>query len=146
MQSDTSKIRLRKELLDSDGKPVTTVSTGDLLTVCISAENTLTIDSFVLLDLLPGGFVIEDGTLATRQTNTRESSNESKSLIVRHKERHDDRFLVMGGLTAREPFFITYRIRAIATGSFAVPPVRLEDMYNPDLAGTFVPEAAIEVK
>ena len=146
MQSDTSKIHLRKELLDSDGKPVTTVSTGDLLTVRISADNALAIDSFVLLDLLPGGFAIEDGTLATRQNNSTDSENEGKSLIVRHKERHDDRFLLMGALTDREPFYVTYRIRAVAPGSFVVPPVRLEDMYNPDLAGTFVPEETIEVK
>ncbi|MBR4674105.1 MAG: hypothetical protein IKP00_06520 [Victivallales bacterium] len=146
LENDTSKMRLRKELYDSEGKPVTTVSTGDLLTVRIYAENTLAIDSFVLLDLLPGGFAIEEGTLATRQSDTTASSKESRSVIVRHKERHDDRFLVMGALTTQEPFYISYRIRAIAPGHFAVPPVRLEDMYNPDLTGTFVPEEILEVK
>ena len=146
MQNDTSVIRLKKQILDEAGKPAETVRPGDLLTVSISSENAIGIDSFVLLDLLPGGCAIENGSLATRQASTGDAEEKNDGILVRHKERHDDRFIIMGALDGGKPFAITYKMRTITPGSFAIPPVHLEDMYNPDIQATFAPDATLEVK
>ena len=85
----------------------------------------------VLCDLIPGGFELEDGALRTRAGERVKNPGRS--------EIRDDRWLWFGSLpktTDDKPFVLRYRLRAVSCGTFAVPAVTVEDMYDPDFCGT----------
>ena len=58
-------------------------------------------------------------------------------------EKRDDRFLVFGALY--ESAYAIYTVRAVTPGKYTIPALHAEDMYDPDMAGTFVPPAGQSV-
>jgi uncharacterized protein YfaS (alpha-2-macroglobulin family) len=45
----------------------------------------------------------------------------------------DDRIHAFGALAPRQPRKVIYTVRAVTSGTFALPPVELEAMYDPAL-------------
>ena len=134
LNNDNDVVKVTKEIVDKDGKPVTKVRHGDLLTVRITMKTPSKLDDAVLLDLIPGGFAIEDGSLATRAQQPDADSNHRP--YISRQERLTDRYLMFGTIPTHWDSVVTYRLRAVTPGTYAVPPTRVEDMYAPDKCGT----------
>lgn len=115
---------------------------GDLLTVTltVSAPDGRARRNVVVEDLLPAGFEIENPRLAT---SAAQGVHLAKTAGADHAEIRDDRLVLVGDLPARMPLRHTYLVRAVAAGTFALPPVAAECMYDRSVrarggAGTLV--------
>lgn len=148
---DASVMEITKEYMDADGMPVTSVKHGDLLTVRLLITPKQKLPDAVVLDLLPGGFEIEDGSLATRRKSTAPEDDDARydKPVVARQQNLQDRFLLFGTINGtikpQKTTCIEYAIRAVTPGTFAIPPTRIEDMYEVDRRGTFVTDAKITV-
>lgn len=129
-------LKISREYLNAEGKPVTEVKHGDLISVRIRFEADLAVSSLVIADLLPAGLEIEDDMLATRAVMIPDAPvSKYGALCPVRLEKRDDRFLFFGS-SIKGRGEIVYRVRAVSRGSFIIPPVHAESMYNPDVFGT----------
>ncbi len=90
-----------------------------------------------IADLLPGGLepiVAEAGAVAAAGTQLGAKTDEL-TLSPIHVERREDRLLLFTTLHSAEQVF-RYRVRAVARGHFAMPPVLAEAMYDPAVHAT----------
>ncbi len=117
-----------RELVGADGKPVDKLKVGQSVTVKlvirnISPENQYNI---ALLDLLPGSFEVEQGSLRPGRSTVPGAD------FVEVREDRNVFFtnVAKGGLQT-----FTYRIKPIAAGTFVVPPVYAEAMYDQSFKG-----------
>ncbi len=106
-------------------------SLAGLLLVEITVRNTSgeRIQNVALVDRIPAGFEIENprlgrGTVASWIEP--ESLWKPDFLDVR-----DDRLVVFGALEPRESRKVVYAVRAVTAGTFTLPPVEAEAMYDP---------------
>ncbi|MHC4391090.1 MAG: alpha-2-macroglobulin family protein [Planctomycetota bacterium] len=125
-------LRVRRRFLDAEGveRSLTEVRGGELLTVELelNAPGLNAWDrrgEIVILDLLPGGFEIENPRLATSVGRLDTGAAERTELL-------SDRAIFF---TSAGPEVSTYRytIRAVTEGDFAVPPPHASSMYDPGL-------------
>ena len=108
----------------------TRVAKGGLLKVEVSVESPREVGNAVLCALVPGGFEIEDGSLATRSGAGGRATGRG--------EIRDDRWLWFGRIpktTPGKPLKLGFSLRAVTRGTFAIPALTVEDMYDPDFAG-----------
>ena len=109
------------------------VKKGDLVEIEVAVDSPQYIDSAVICDLIPGGFELEDPGLRTRAKDGRAMIPNGRSEI------RDDRWLWFGTIYKRakdeKPAKYRYLLRAVTRGTFAVPALSAEDMYNPDVSG-----------
>lgn len=119
-------LEVSREYLDAEGRPVTTVKQGDVVTVSISARSHGgSVSDAVIVDLLPGGFEMVLNSDIKGQNPSGEPGYKSV-------DRREDRMIVFSDL-AVEPFVFTYKIRAVNKGVYTLPPVQAEAMYNRSL-------------
>lgn len=144
-------IQVRREYLGLDGKPVKEFRQGDLLQVAIRIAITSgEVGDFVVCDLLPGCFEIEDELLMTRARNISPSEQERLSIFLSRMEKLYDRFLGFGNshwLDIGKEYSVIYKVRVVSPGEYTVPPVSVESMYHPELRALQpAPEPRILVK
>ncbi|MBR0460338.1 MAG: hypothetical protein IJJ26_13985 [Victivallales bacterium] len=120
------------KLVKTFSKPLNQIRHGDLVQVTIEITTNSKLPNAVLLDILPGGFEIEDGALATRENATLKGK---AFLSPTHQEKRQDRFLFFGDVP-KGTHRVGYHLRAVTKGDYLLPPARLEDMYLPDLSAT----------
>lgn len=132
----SSGITLRRRYLNERGEPLRndTVHSGDLVKVELTIQGTTELDNVVIEDLLPAGLEIENPRLVTQApaaelAKAAKRSNEPATFEPRRIDMRDDRLILMGDLPAGA-FTYTYAARAVAPGTFVVPPVRAECMYD----------------
>jgi uncharacterized repeat protein (TIGR01451 family) len=115
-------IEISREYDDADNKPVTTVGLGGELTVVIKvrADGNKDIPNIVVQDLLPGGFEVESESVHSGYY----TGNDFDYADVR-----EDRVDLFGTAHGDETTF-TYKIKATNKGTFVIPPVQVESMYN----------------
>lgn len=114
-------IEVSRVYLDAAGRPLQSVRQGETVTVRITARAMeARLAECVISDLLPGGFemvLAENGESAPLPAG------------LRLADRREDRLLLFADL-ADEPLVFTYRIRAVNRGTFAVPPIHGQAMYD----------------
>ena len=135
-ERSNSLLSMKKQL-----EPKENLKIGSLVKVTIAIDAREELPDAVLLDLLPAGFEIEDGTLATRQ---KMPAVLDSGLRPRHRENRADRYLFFG----KVPFgasHIVYYMRAVSPGNVALPAANLEDMYQPQLQAVSTPGQRIQV-
>ena len=125
-------ITVRRQYLTLDGAPATTFRHGDLILVRLTLESPLPRQNLVIADLLAGGVEIEDASLATRQGLPAGSTGE---LVVKQAQAQEDRLVLCVDLTGSKPATYDYHVRAVTRGVFAVPRLRSEAMYDPEVVG-----------
>jgi uncharacterized protein YfaS (alpha-2-macroglobulin family) len=106
------------------GQELSAVKLGDEVTVRITARtHGSPVPDSVIVDLLPGGFemVLPDGA---------EDGSAAASPSAPRVERREDRLLLFTDLST-DLFAYSYTIRAVNKGTFALPPVHAEAMYDP---------------
>lgn len=121
------------------------VTRGDLVEVSVELSAGRSIDRAVLCDLVPGGFELEDATLKTRASDDDEDDES-----IGQSEIRDDRWLWFGPVgkisAGAKPLVLKYRLRATTRGTFTVPTLVVEDMYDPDCRGTVVTDHTVVVE
>ncbi len=119
-------LEVHRRYLNEQGQEVqegAAVRAGDVLTVELSLRSARPMDNVALVDLLPGGLE----PLLT-QTDPLPS-------YVDRRERREDRMLFFVS-TDTAMRLVTYKARAITAGTFTVPCVHAEAMYQPQISAT----------
>jgi len=140
-------LEIQRSYADADGNPLSDVPLGALVTVRIDARSHgKNVENAVLLDLLPGGFemVLPSPDRDEEGSRTAVKTGDPPPLSPDWTDRREDRMIVFAALTPKVRRF-TYQIRAVNKGSFTLPPVTAEAMYNPNLRANSA-AGKIEVK
>ena len=112
-------MEVTRHYLDAEGRDVTCVKQGDVVTVSVTARaHGGTVENVAVVDLLPGGFEMEVS-----------SPEAGDGDADRLSDRREDRMIFFTSL-GTEPSTFTYRIRAVNRGSYVLPPVQAEAMYD----------------
>ena len=127
-------MKIRRRFLDEKGKPLDTnrVHSGDLVQVELSISSATPLHHIVIDDLLPAGLEIENPrlkTTAAQSVDPADPNTVSKFHDARVDMR-DDRIIVVGDLEADGTGTYVYTARAVTPGTFVLPPVHGECMYD----------------
>jgi uncharacterized protein YfaS (alpha-2-macroglobulin family) len=112
-----------REILDADGKPMEKLKVGEGVLVRLRLRNISpeSLHNLAVLDLLPGSFELEpDGLRPGRGTVPG-----ADFVDVR-----EDRNIFFCSLAKGEAKTFAYRIKPIAAGSYVIPPIFAEAMYD----------------
>lgn len=151
MPARSEPVRIERTYLDSDGKPVSTVRRGDIVTVVVKVASPSAVDNLVVVDMTPGGFEIEDLSLATRAAAGAFMPTDCEFAPCLEEIR-DDRWIGFAKVEGRDVSkkddgeVVYYHLRAVVPGTYAVPAASAEDMYNPDLRGSFSPGGTLTIE
>jgi uncharacterized protein YfaS (alpha-2-macroglobulin family) len=126
-------LEVERQLLDREGREIDpgAVQQGDLIVVKTRVRSVAgPVDNVVIQQLLPSGLEVENARLETTETLpwVTDANLRPDSLDLR-----DDRVLIFTGLPADSWQTLYSLTRAVAPGSFRLPPVHAEAMYNPAL-------------
>jgi hypothetical protein len=124
-------IRIRRKYLDANKKQVNLedVKVGQLLVAEIKIYANKYMDNVVILDMLPSGFEIENPRLASSESLSWAYSSYS----AEYMDLRDDRLILFSGVGTNEYVFY-YLVRAVTEGTFNVPAIMAEAMYNPEFS------------
>ncbi len=106
---------------------------GDLVFVEVTVENTTgaAIQNLALVDRLPAGLEIENPRLG--RGSMAGWINPAEVWVTDFQNMRDDRIAAFGTLPAKTARKVVYTVRAVTSGTYALPPVELEAMYDPAL-------------
>ncbi len=123
----TDGLEVYREILDKSSKPVTSTQLGDVLTVRLHIRSLRKewISNVALVDLLPGGFEVVSSSL---------SPGVSEIKSVDYVDVREDRAIFYATVPT-ETLQISYQIKSNNRGTFIVPPVFAESMYDRNVKG-----------
>jgi len=115
-------IEVYREFLDESGKQLSSIKVGDVITVKLNFRSLTNREhrDVAIVDLCPAG-------LETEIDSIRQSSRDSWT--ADYVDIREDRIVIYGTVTNRISSF-TYRARAINSGSFTVPALYAEALYD----------------
>ncbi|GHU04232.1 hypothetical protein FACS1894147_09160 [Spirochaetia bacterium] len=136
-------IEVYREFIGADGKAVTSVKVGDLVTVKLNFRsiNNSTISDVAVVDLFPAG--LEADIASIRQASIQGQREGQSGWVPDYVDIREDRLVIYGTVTPRVASF-SYSARAINSGSFTTPPLFAEAMYDKSV-WALRPQAAIRV-
>ena len=110
-----------------------TLKLGDLVYVEVELANTsgATIQNIALVDRLPAGFEIENPRLG--RSVKLDWVEDTELWLVDFQNTRDDRVEAFGALAPGATKKLVYTVRAVTSGTFTIPPVEAEAMYDPTL-------------
>lgn len=111
--------------------PSTSHDLGDTVLVEVKITNTAgtRVQNIALVDRIPAGWEIENPRLG--QSMLPDSVDADLLWEADHMNVRDDRVEVFGHLEAGESRTVVYQVRAVTAGSFTIPEVSAEAMYDP---------------
>jgi len=123
----TDGLEVYREILDKSNNPVTSTQLGDMLTVRLRIRSLRKewISNVALIDLLPGGFEVVSSSL---------TPGVSEIKGVDYVDVREDRAIFYATVPT-ETLEITYQIKSNNRGTFVVPPVFAESMYDRNVKG-----------
>jgi uncharacterized protein YfaS (alpha-2-macroglobulin family) len=124
---------LRRRYLDDRGNAIRddAIRSGDLVKVELTLDAPTSLENVVIEDLLPAGLEIENPRLATQAGAIEEPAKSGpRTFDPRRVDLRDDRIILVGDLPQSGPATYLYTARAVTRGTFVVPPVRGECMYD----------------
>lgn len=128
-----------REYLDAKGKPVTSVKLGDEVTVRLRLRGiSRSVGSVAVVDLLPGG--LEPVLVAAPSPDDENAGQEAGgdrlggrgNWAGEYLDVREDR-VVLYGSVRNEMSEYSYRAKAVAAGTFVVPPAYAESLYERDV-------------
>jgi uncharacterized protein YfaS (alpha-2-macroglobulin family) len=128
-------LRVERELLDRSRSALgeAGVEQGDLIILRLRIQSEAgRLDNLAIQQLLPAGLEIENPRLATSEALPWTRS----SLQIDHLDVRDDRLLVFASLDRPKQRTYYALLRAVAPGSFRLPPIQVEAMYDPAIRFT----------
>ena len=135
VKEESSGLSIRREFLTIEGKPydITKSSRGDSIVVRIelSSDEDRILNDLVIEDLLPGALEPVHNDIGVFPWIEKGAHR----WVLRHELR-DDRILVFSdtfALKKNEKVAFHYSLRVVSAGTFALPAVAVEAMYQPEL-------------
>ncbi len=133
-----NEIVINRRYLTQDQSRVKKVfQQGELLITEISVKSlSKDLHNVVVVDMLPSGFEIENPRLKTRDSR---SILHQQSFRPNNIDIRDDRLILFGSFPKDNEQKFYYTLRAVTEGSFTLPPISAEAMYDPSksaVAGT----------
>jgi uncharacterized protein YfaS (alpha-2-macroglobulin family) len=131
-------LKVRREYLDEQDQPLPSleIASGAAVKVRLTLETPSDLRNVVVEDLLPAGLEIENPRLVTaaKAESEDQQATEKKTMALspNRLDMRDDRLVLVADLQAGASTF-TYLARAVTTGTFVVPPVHAECMYDPGI-------------
>jgi uncharacterized protein YfaS (alpha-2-macroglobulin family) len=125
-------LRVSRRFLTEGGGAVdlSHVPLGAVVLVELSVDADVAVPNAVVLDMLPGGFEIENPRLSTRMKF--DTGAGRFFLVPERVERRDDRLVLFGGIPRGRSIY-RYAVRAVSAGRYALPAVYAECMYDPSV-------------
>ena len=124
------ELQVNRRYLTPDGSRVKNVfQQGELVIAEISVKAlTSHLQNVVVVDMLPAGFEIENPRLASRY---HAPWTESRGYTPDYIDIRDDRLIFFGSFKYQQEQKFYYPLRVVTEGTFTVPPVSAEAMYDP---------------
>jgi uncharacterized protein YfaS (alpha-2-macroglobulin family) len=129
-------LEIERQLFDRDGKALDlqNVRQGDLVAIKTRVRSTVgAISNVAIVNLLPAGLEVENPRLSTTEQLP---WVDDASYNPAYLDLRDDRILLFGDLPANSWQTYYTLVRAVAPGTFRLPPVQAEAMYNPSIRAT----------
>ncbi|MFZ5518990.1 MAG: MG2 domain-containing protein [Candidatus Zhuqueibacterota bacterium] len=124
-------LMVRRVYLNEQGIPISGASfeQGDMVIAKITVKAlTESLENVAIVDMLPAGLEIENPRLQSRKGIQWIDQNEP---IPTYMDIRDDRMIMYGNFPLGRETTFYYGLRAVAEGSFILPPIRAEAMYAP---------------
>ncbi|MCK5801236.1 MAG: hypothetical protein KAI66_00320 [Lentisphaeria bacterium] len=123
-------LKVARTYLDADGNARNSFALGERVLVRIAIQSSQLVDDLVIADLLPGGLEAELASLETRD----KTQDKAKGLFVHHTEKRDERTIVVADMHKPLATF-EYMARAVSRGTYVIPRITGEDMYDAAVRG-----------
>lgn len=123
-------LQVNRRYFNADGTTVNTVfKQGELVVAEITVKAlTSDLENVAVVDMLPAGFEIENARLASRASLP---WLEHQAFNPDYIDIRDDRLIFFGAFPRQQERKFYYALRAVTQGTFTVPPVSAEAMYDP---------------
>jgi alpha-2-macroglobulin len=138
-------ITIRREYLDRHGSSInySEITQGDLLVAHLTITTTQpNLNNIAVVDMLPAGLEIDNPRLAN-------SSNLSwlneDAVVPDYLDIRDDRLILFMSAEQSGTYHFYYALRAVTCGTFILPSIKGECMYEPELS-SFASSGQIVVK
>ena len=117
-----------------DTKDSLSVDKGDRVIVEITVTAFESLQNLVLVDLLPGGFEIENPRFvpAAEDQDNEDEIEEGDDPPANRLELREDRLVVIAPWITSGKTTFCYTLRAVTPGEYILPPTIAEGMYEPD--------------
>ncbi len=146
-------VRVERTLytLDGEAVPERPLTAGEMLLVHIAVVSEQDIEHALLVDLVPAGLEVENQNLAHSESLADLVVDGVKVVAsmgnedIKHVEYRDDRFVAALRLSAHSELHLYYLVRAVTPGTYLVPPVAFDDMYNPEVRAVGIAPPALTV-
>lgn len=125
------ELRISRRYLTPDGSRVKNVfQQGELVLAEITVEAlTSDLENVVIVDMLPAGLEIENSRLVSRERLSQLYN--MPAFTPDYIDIRDDRLIFFGTFPYQRAQKFYYPLRAVTEGTFTVPPVSAEAMYDP---------------
>ncbi|MBI9075265.1 MAG: alpha-2-macroglobulin family protein [Desulfatibacillum sp.] len=140
---DDSKIRVHRTLFDLQGKEVTksTFRVGEMMLAEVEIVSQVSLYDALVVDMLPAGFELENPALS-QGVKVQDIKIDDKTVYEwarasspQYEQFLDDRYVAAVSLYKHGAIRLHYLVRAVSPGTYTVPPVMVESMYQPEIRG-----------
>ncbi len=127
---------MKREFLTRDGESIDldAVQQGDVIIAHISvtpqSEN---LDNVIIVDILAAGLEIENPRLGR---DVYLPWAQTQNLKPDYMDIRDDRLVLFASFDGTSEYHFYYAVRAVTSGSFTLPPIKAECMYDPSIHST----------
>jgi uncharacterized repeat protein (TIGR01451 family) len=130
----TYGLSVTRQFKDAKGKVVdfSRHALGDLIYVEIKVSNLSrsSVQNVALVDRIPAGWEIENPRLGRGDRPS--WVDERRLWRLDHMNLRDDRLEAFGELQGGKTVTVVYAVRAVTAGTYTLPPVKVEAMYDPE--------------
>lgn len=129
-------LKVRRQYFNANGvlMPREQIKTGQMVIAGIEIKaNAQSVENVIIDDMLPAGLEIENSRLESRSSL---QWLPEKTMEPDYVDIRDDRLLLFLDLQRNQEYKYYYALRAVISGTFTLPPVSAECMYDPELNST----------
>jgi hypothetical protein len=141
-------LEVDRRLLNAEGDEVSEIRLGEKLSVVLRARalGGEDVPNVVLVDMLPGGFEVEMNSdrFSGGSDGSWGFAHSSSTYKPDYADVREDRVLLFGEIPKSKTVEFRYILTPTNTGTFVVPPIYGESMYDPSITAVY-PGASIEV-
>jgi hypothetical protein len=132
-ESVSNGLEVSREYRDEKGNSLNlgSVSQGQLVVVTLRVKCSRPLDNLVVVDLLPAGFEVDNPRLSSRGNLSFDPDCTFQPVF---QDFRDDRVLLFSRDVEGDQTF-SYSVRAVTPGSFQVPGLEAEAMFDPEVYG-----------